>query len=160
MTNLDIRVDTKKLTKYLRASKSSVDEETMMKLVEKFSSYLRSLYLQLIYEEIHNRRYRGHWEPVTEIGYLEYLDTTPTIDIYDLIEEALEVSKVGSNFLVRFRPSYRYPGSRRPLILVLRAIECGTTDFNARPLLYKCVKSIESHMYDLWKGYLAVRGVI
>lgn len=159
MTSLDIKINIKKLSNY-SASSDRVKRKKTLLVIESFSRYVANLYLSMIEEAINSRRYKGNWEPVDDPGYIEYLGVTPETNIIYLIRDALEVKKIGNNFYVRFDPHYKYPGTKLSLIKVLRAIENGTSKFNARPIFSKIVKEINSHILSLWKGYLAMKGVI
>lgn len=160
MANLDIRINIKELSKYGMTISNISDRKSLLPIIGSFSQYIRSLYIAMIKEAINSRRYKGKWEPVEEKGYLEYLGITPESDILDLIRESLESRKIGYNFIIRVNPDYRYPGTDIPLSRVLRAIESGTSKFNARPILSKISRKINSSMKELWKSYLAMKGVI
>lgn len=160
MNALDIKINIKKLTDYSESLKSTVDDDTLLLMIKSFAKYIRVMYGCLIEEAIYSKRYKGKWEPTEEEGYLEYLGTTPKIHIIYLIEEALEVKKVGTNFMVRINPHYKYPGSRLTLLKVLRAIESGTSKFNARPILAKEARKINRNIKPLWRGYLKMKGAI
>lgn len=159
MTNIDIKINTKYLMDYSASLKRTVGEDTLLLIIKSFATYIKNFYGCLIEESINSPRYKGKWEPIDEEGYLEYLGTVPEKRILYYIRDALEVTKQGSNYIIRIDPHYRYPKSRLPLVRVLRAIECGTRDFVARPILAKSARKIRSHILQLWKGYLSMKGV-
>ena len=158
MTNLDIKINILKLSSYV--GKKGIGDKKLSLMVEYFSHYILNLYGRVIESEINSRRYRGKWEPVDDPGYLEYIGVTPERPMIDLIAEALEVVKIGYNYIVRINPRYMYPGTRIPLMTVLRAIESGTSKFNARPILAKSTREINKNIVKLWKGYLKMKGVL
>lgn len=160
MTNLDIRINIRELTDYSATLEDKIDRKTLLLIMKSFSKYVAALYVKMIEEAINSRRYKGKWEPITEEGYIEYLGTSPKVDIFYLIEEAMVVDKIGSNFIVRIDPHYEYPDSDLRLIDVVRAIDNGTSKFNARPLFIRIVSKLRSHITDLWKGYLAMKGIV
>lgn len=160
MTSLDIKINIKKLSDYSASLDKDTKKKTLLLMIESFSNYILRLYGSMIEEAINSRRYKGKWEPVEEEGYLDYLGVTPKVNILYLIEEALEVKKIGSNFLIRINPYYRYPGTDIPLVRVLRTIENGTSKFNARPIMSKIVVQIRSNILDLWRGYLMMKNII
>lgn len=160
MRSLDIKINIKELTNYSASSDLIKKKKTLLLMIKSFAEYLRSLYLHLIKEEINSKRYQGNWEPIEEKGYQEYLGVSPQSDIYLLVEDAMEVKKLGNNFVVRINPYYKYPDTRIPLLKVLRAIENGTSDFNARPLMSKVVLELQKNVIDYWRAYLAMKGVI
>lgn len=160
MSNLDIKINIRRLMDYSGSLDVSEDKKTLLSMIESFSSYVSELYLSMIQESIYSRRYKGEWEPVDDPEYVEYLGTTPDTHILILISEALEIKKIGYNFIIRFNPRYRYPGTRHYLVNILRAIDRGTSKFNARPIFHKIVSQIRSHIPELWKGYLSMKGVI
>lgn len=160
MTNFDIKINIRKISNYSGLSNNRRTRKTLLLMIESFSQYVLELYGRLIEEAIYSRRYKGNWEPVEEEGYREYLGIKPTRNILYSIRESLEVKKIGYHFIVRFNPSYRYPGTKIPFIRVLRAIENGTSDFNARPIISKIVVQLRSNLLDLWRGYLTMKGVI
>jgi len=160
MSNFDIRISIKKLSNYSASLDNTEDKKTLLLMIKSFSYYISNLYLRLIEESINSRRYNGDWEPVEDKEYKNYIGTVPTTDILYVIGDALEVVKIGHNFVVRVSPKYKYPGTNIPLIRVLRAIEYGTSKFNARPLLAKNSQHINRRILDLWRGYLMMKGVI
>lgn len=160
MTNLDIRININTLLYYSKPWESTVGEKTLLVLTKSFAEYIRILYIRMIREAMDSPRYKGHWEPVEDEGYREYIGTEACSDILSLIIEALSVSKVGKNYIIQFDPTYRYPGSPMTLIRVLRGIECGTSDFHSRPILVTCNRRIRANLRELWIGYLTLRGVI
>lgn len=160
MTNFDIKINIRKLSRYISPSPEEDIDKIILKMIESFAHYVLNLYGQMIEESINSRRYRGKWEPVDDPEYVEYLGVSPSTEIIYLIQESLEVEKIGYNFVVRFNPYYKYPGTKIPLIRVLRAIENGTSRFNARPILAKSAIEIRKSLLDLWKGYLTMKGVI
>lgn len=160
MTNLDIKINIKKLSDYSVSLKRTIDEDTISLMIKSFANYIRILYLEAIQDAMNSKRYEGQWEPIEEKGYLEYIGVTPVKDILLIIEDALEVKKIGYNFIVQFNPHYKYPKSKIPLVKVLRAIEQGTHEFNARPILKKIVRNINKNLINMWRGYLTVKGVI
>lgn len=160
MSNLDIKININDLLDYSASLGSTIEKKTLLKMIKSFSKYVLELYGRLIEEAIYSRRYKGRWEPVDEEGYQEYLGVTPVEDIITLMRDALESRKIGYYYVIRFKPTYRYPGTRLPLTRVLRAIDRGTSKFNARPIFSKIIREINSHMYDLFRGYLKMKGVI
>lgn len=161
MTNLDIKIEINILLYYSRPWESTVGKKTLLMMMKPFAEYIRVLYLRSIREAMKSPRYKGKWEPRDEEGYLGYLGVdTFSDDISMLMEEALEVKKIGKNYFIRFNPYYKYPKSSLSLIRVLRAIEHGTSDFSARPILVKCKRNIQRNLRELWIGYLTLRGVI
>lgn len=160
MSSLDIKISIKKLSNYSASLDRSRKKKTLLLMIESFAHYILHLYLSMIEESINSRRYRGKWEPVEDEGYIEYLGVTPETNILYLIQEALEVKKIGNYFYVRVNPHYLYPGTRIPLIRILKAIEYGTSKFNARPIMSKSAREISRHIMDLWRGYLTMKGVI
>lgn len=159
MTNLDIRINVKKLMDYSESLKPHLKEETLLMMIESFAYYILRLYVSMIEESIYSNRYKGKWEPVEDEGYREYLGTDPKGDILTLIFESLEVEKIGYNFVVSIEPHYKYPGTELPLVRVLRAIDSGTSKFNARPIFSRIISQINSHLLSLWRGYLKKKGV-
>ena len=159
MTNINIRIRIKKISDYSKSSGDTFKKKTLLLMIESFAYYILNLYGRLIEEEINSPRYKGKWEPIEEKGYIEYLGVTPHISILYLLQDSLEVRKIGSSFIVRVTPTYKYPGTKLYLLKVLRAIEQGTADFNARPILSKNARKIENRIIDLWRGYLAMRGI-
>lgn len=159
MTSLDIRISISKLLDYSDVLRKTDRRKTSLLIIEDFAHYIRELYIKMVAESIHSRRYKGKWEPVEDEGYLEYLGTTPSLDILYLIEEALLVEKTGYNFIVSFNKRYKYPGTDLSLVKVLRAIEYGTSEFNPRPILAKIVGEIRGNLLDLWRGYLTMKGI-
>lgn len=159
MISYDIHIDIGKLLHYSEPLKPDIDNETLLMMIRSFSSYIRSLYLAMIEESIYSPRYKGEWEPTEDEGYIEYLGTTPTTHIIRLMIDALEVREIKNTIVIRFEPYYRYPGSDHTLVQVLRAIDTGTSKFNARPILRKIVRQIESKIPSLWRGYLKKKGV-
>lgn len=160
MNNLDIKVPVKKLLDYSASLKSTIPEETLLLMIESFSHYVKRLYFNLICEAVNSRDYKGNWEPIDDEGYQEYLGMTPEGNILDSIEDALEVRKIGYNFIVRFNPNYLYPNSRIRLLKVLRAIDSGTSDFNARPIFRKIIANIRDNILVLWRVFLSMKGVV
>lgn len=158
MINLDIKIRAYRLLG--RALRTTEDEEKLLLIVEHFSHYVLSLYGSMVEESINSRRYKGKWEPIDDPGYLDYLGAVPKLPIIYLIKDALEVKRIGYNFIIRINPRYKYPGSKLTLVKVLRAIDSGTSDFNARPIFSKIVRKINSNILDLWKGYLKMKGVL
>lgn len=159
-TSLDIRIRINTLAEHSRGLRKQMGRKDFTDLVRSFSKYVRVLYLMMIEEAMNSNRYKGNWEPVDDEGYLEYIDTNPSIPILQLIQDALEVRKIGNNFYVRFEPHYRYPVSHRTLVQVLRSIDKGTSKFNARPIFNKILKTISSHIIELWRGYLTIKRII
>lgn len=161
MSSLDIRINIRSLTHYSERLKFKIDKETLYTLIEIFSEYMRNVYINRIEEAIYSKRYEGEWEPKREKGYQEYLGTNPIeSDILTLIKDALETQKIGYNYMIRFKPYYKYPGSNRTLLNVLRAIDAGTGDFNARPIFKKIIRELNHDILPLWKDYLAMEGII
>lgn len=160
MTGLDIRINIKKLTDSSTFLDDRIKKRTLLLMIKSFADYVSELYLHLIEEAIHSRRYKGRWEPLEEEGYLEYLGVSPTVGILSLMKDAIEVKKIGYNYVIRFSPYYLYPDTRIPLVRVIKAIEKGTSEFNARPIVLKQNVLIRTHIRELWKGYLAMKGVI
>lgn len=160
MIKFDIKININELKDYSAFLHKSVKKRTLLTMIESFSYYVRELYLDYIKKAIFSRRYKGNWEPVDEEGYLEYLGVTPQEHIFSLIKDALEVKKKGYNFVIRFNPHYDYPGTKIPLIKVLRAINYGTSKFNARPAFRGIANDIEDNIVDLWRGYLTMKGVV
>lgn len=160
MTSLDIKINIREFSNYSAALGRNSDKKTKLMIVESFSYYILRFYLRLIEEAIYSRRYQGQWEPIDEQGYIDYLGVVPTNDILSLIKDALEVEKIGYNFIVRINPHYKYPGTNIPLVRVLRAIETGTSEFPARPILAKITSKVRRRLFDLWRGYLTMKGVI
>ena len=113
----------------------------------------------MIEESIYSNRYKGEWEPVHDEEYVKYINTTPSEDILYLIKDAMEIREVKDNIIIRINPKYRYPGSKLYLIEVLRAIDNGTSKFNARPILKGIVRQINFELPRLWKNYLKKKGV-
>ena len=160
MNSLEIKINIKKLTDYSASLKRTIDEKTLLLMIESFSKYVMNLYGVLIEEAIKSNRYKGVWEPIDEKGYREYLGTKPTGDILLYMREAFEVKKIGYNFIIRINPKERYPGSKLPLSRVVLAIDNGTSKFNSRPILRKIIYQINHHIIDLWRGFLKMKGVI
>lgn len=160
MSNFDIRINIRNLTNYTLKSGISTNKKTILLMIEDFSYYIRNLYLLSLEESINSKRYKGKWEPIEEKGYIEYLGVTPKVPIMSLIEDSMEVKKVGYNFIVEINPKYKYPGSKLPLVKVLRAIDRGTSDFNSRPIFNKIISEMRRRVMDLWRGYLLKKGVI
>lgn len=160
MSSLEVKVDILRLLRLGKNSASKVDEETLLEYIEQFAHHIRNLYLRLIEEAMNDRRYGGEWEPRNDPEYLEYLGTTPNFYLLDLLDEALEVKKVGYNYIIQFNRRMRYPGTHTPLVKVLRAIDAGTSKFNARPIFSKIRYRLRHRITDLWKGYLIRKGVI
>lgn len=159
MNNYEVRINIGKLLHYSSISKSKVDNETLLMLINSFSLYIKKTYISMIYESIYSRRYKGEWEPVDDLGYLDYLGTTPSDDIFELIYDAMEIRSIKQNIVVRITPSYRYPGSKHTLLAVLNAIDNGTSKFNARPILKSIVRYIQYNLSRLWRIYLRQKGV-
>lgn len=160
MASLDIKINIRELSDYGVMISDIQDKKSLLTMIESFSRYVRRLYISMIREAINSRRYRGRWEPIDEEGYVEYLGITPRGSILNTIQDSLESRKIGYNFIIRVNPNYKYPGTDIPMIRVLRAIESGTSKFNARPILSSIVRKINMNIKELWKGYLAMKGVI
>lgn len=159
MTNLEIKINIRKLRNDRKVQKYK-DEKSFTLLVEHFAKYIARLYVDLIEKAIESHQYKGKWEPVDDEEYIKYLGTEPKKNIIVLIKEAMEVKKVGYNFIVRINPYYRYPDSDLTLLQVLRAIDNGTSKFPARPIFNKIVRSLNNQLLRLWRGYLTKKGVI
>ena len=95
MDSLEIKINIKKLTDYSASLKRTIDEKTLLLMIESFSKYVMNLYGVLIEEAINSNRYKGVWEPIEEKGYLEYLGTKQTGEILLYMREAFEVKKIG-----------------------------------------------------------------
>ena len=161
MTNVSIKISINELSHYSTSIGSLLEDKTLLSLVIKaFASHIKNLYGQMIEEEIHANRYKGKWEPVDDEGYREYLGVTPTGYILEYIRDALEVVKKGTNYIVQIDPHYKYPGTKIPLVRVVRAIDSGTSKFNAHPIMRKIILRINSHLLTLWKSYLMQKGVV
>lgn len=160
MNSLEIRINITKLKNYSATALRTVEEKTLLTMIESFSKYVMNLYGMMIEESINSNRYKGQWEPVDDEGYKEYLGTEPVGDIISLIQDAFEVRKIGYNFIIRINPKKKYPGSKIPLERVILAIDHGTSKFNSRPILRRITNQIRSHILDLWRGYLLMKGVI
>lgn len=160
MTCLEIKISIKKLSDYSASLDKSENKKTLLLMIESFSHYILKLYLSMIEESVSSRRYQGKWEPTEDEGYLEYLGATPSADILNLIEDSLEVKKIGNYFYIRVSPGYKYPGTMIPLARVLRSIEYGTSKFNSRPIFSKITRKINNNIQSLWRGYLTMKGVI
>jgi len=145
---------------YSESLDDTIDKKTLVLMIKSFSEYVLELYGRLLVEAIYSNRYKGKWEPVDDDGYKEYIGVTPVEDMTLLMRDALEAKKIGYYCMVRFNPRYMYPGTRIPLSKVLRAIDSGTSKFNARPIFSKIIREINSNIYDLFKGYLLMKGVI
>lgn len=160
MSNLDIKININKLLDYSESLGSTIEKKTLVLMIKSFSEYVLELYGRLIEESIYSNRYKGHWEPIEDEGYREYIGVTPVDNITLLIRESLESRKIGYHYVIRFKPNYRYPGTRLPISRVLRAIDSGTSKFHARPIFSKIIREINSHIYELWRGYLKMKGVV
>lgn len=160
MISFDIRININKIKNYSKTLRPTVDDETLSLMISSFSTYVKNLYGRMIEEAMNSRRYRGKWEPVDDPNYVEYIGTKPEVPIIDLLGEALEVKRVGYNYIIRIDPRYKYPGSKLTLLHVVRSIENGTSDFHARPILYKVSKDIQRRIFDLWRGFLLMKRVI
>lgn len=159
MNNYDIKINVPSLLHYSVLSKSKVDNETLLMLINSFSWYVRKTYVSMIYESIYSSRYKGDWEPIYDQGYLDYIGTNPSADIFDLIYDALEIRSIKQNIVIRIDPDYMYPNSKLKLLTVLNAIDNGTTKFNARPLLKGVARKLRFKLHSLWRVYLRQRGV-
>lgn len=160
MKGYELKIDIKRLLHYSGISKSQISNKTLLMTIKSFSSYIRDLYLLMIEEEIYSRRYKGKWEPVDDEEYIDYLGTTPSTHIILLIKDALEIREINNDIIIRVDPEYKYPDSRLPLIKVLRAIDNGTSKFNARPLIRHVIRRLNSEIPKLWRNYLKKKGVI
>ena len=160
MSNLDIRIDIKKFSHMNKSLAKNLEDDVLELLVKSFADYILRLYFRMIEESINSRRYKGNWEPIEDKSYLEYLGTTPVSDILICIREALKIKKIGYNFVVTFDDRYNYPGSRIPLVQVLRAVDSGNKEINARPIFRNITYPIQGNLTKLWKGYLTMKGVL
>lgn len=154
---LEIKISIAQLQRY------EIDETNKKKhlmIMESFAHYIRRLYLRLLRDEMDSNRYKGQWEPIHDLNYIEYLKVIPNRDIYSIIKDALKVEKVGNYFIVRIDGYYKYPGSSRYLEDVLSVIEYGNSKVDARPIMRKSIRFIDMNMDRLYKGYLSMRGVI
>lgn len=154
-----IKLDVGKLLYYSEVLKPRISNETLLMLIRSFSVYVRDLYKVMIAESIYSNRYKGDWEPIKDEGYLEFLGTTPSEHILDLIYDALEIREIKNNIVIRFEPEYKYPGSKLTLVRVLKAIDNGTSKFNARPILKDAVSHLNRNISGLWRVYLRQKGV-
>lgn len=159
MISYEIKIDISRLLHYSEFLKSHISNETLLMLIKSFSEYVRDLYLLMIEEEIFSNRYKGRWEPIEDKEYLKYIGTIPTNHIMSIIEDAIEIRKIKQSIIVRIDPEYLYPGSKIRLLMVLRAIDNGTSKFNARPLFKSIVRQLNSSLPSLWKNYLRKKGV-
>lgn len=160
MTNLEVKVSITKLLEYSDFLEDEIDKRTRIKLIGSFCEYLKRLYITMVEESMNSNRYKGRWDPRDEIGYINYLGVIPKKGILSILADALEVKKMGYNFYIRVNPRKKYPGSKLTVLKVLRALENGTSDFSARPILYKVSKEIRSNLLDLWRGWLKMKGII
>lgn len=160
MKDYEVIIKIDRLLHYSASLKPDISNETLLMIIRSFSSYVRDMYKAMILEFIYSKKYKGSWEPVEEEGYIEYLGVPPSdTDIVYLMYEALEIREIKNNIIIRFDPKYLYPGSRIPLIKVLKAIDNGTSKFNARPVLRPIVRQLNSSIPELWRLYLKQRGV-
>ena len=160
MSDFSIIVSIHRLTTYTIVNlKTKLSDEVMDALIAAFCKRLRNLYYSMILEALASSRYKGRWEP-TEEGYLEYLGCTPVEDFLSVVESSMYYKKVMSRYIVGFNETVKYPGSSLRLVKVLRAIEYGTSDFPARPILKKIKREIERSILRLWKGFLLQKGVL
>lgn len=160
MISYEIKINIPRLLHYSAVLKPHISNETLIMIIKSFSNYVRDLYLAMIEEAVYSRRYKGDWEPIDEEGYLEYLGTTPSDShILSLMVDAIEIREIKKNIIIRFDPKYYYPDSKLPLVKVLKAIDNGTTKFNARPILKSIVRELNTSLPSLWKSYLKKKGV-
>lgn len=160
MNSYEITINVTKLLHYSNPPKSKVDNKTLVMLINSFSKYIRNVYMSMIESKIYSARYKGEWEPVNDPGYLEYIGTTPSKHIIELMYDALEIKSIKRDIRIRFDPSYRYPNSKLTLISVLNAIDTGTSKFNARPLLKSLSRELNASLPRLWRAYLKQKGVL
>lgn len=159
MTNFSISISATMIATSIASKGLSKDDKVIMNTILSFAEYIRRLYLKLIEEDMNSNRYRGNWEPSEDKGYQEYLGVIPKYNILELLDNSLEIKKIGYTIYVRINPYMKYPGSRRSFLDVLRAIEYGTSDFPARPILAKNAREIQKNVLRLWKGFLMMKGV-
>lgn len=160
MSNLDIKININKLMDYSESFGITKNKKILLKIIRSFAEYVLQFYGRLITEAIYSNRYKGKWEPVDDPEYVDYIGTTPVEDILVVMKDALEVKKIGYYFVIRFKPNYKYPGSKLLLSRVLRAIDSGTTKFHARPIFTRIIRDINKNLYALYKGYLTMKKVI
>lgn len=160
MNSYEIMINVTKLLHYSNPPKSKVDNKTLVMLINSFSEYIRKVYMSMIESKIYSARYKGEWEPVNDPGYLEYIGTTPSEHIIELMYDALEIKSIKRDIRIRFDPSYKYPNSKLTLISVLNAIDTGTSKFNARPLLKSLSRELNASIPRLWRAYLKQKGVL
>lgn len=160
MSSLEIKVNVRVLEDYSKKFFDKIEKKTLLKIIKAFSEYLLELYGSLIEEAVNSNRYKGQWEPVDDEGYKEYLGTEPTGDILYYIKDALEVKKIGYNFIIRIDPKKKYPGSNLSVERVVLALDNGTLKFSARPILKKIIRQIRSHIKELFRGFLKMKGAI
>lgn len=160
MNTLDISIKIYELSNYNKSLREELGDRELLKMIREFSKYILRLYIFLITEEINSNRYKGEWEPKDDEEYQKYLGVVPKGNLLEYLEESLECRKVGYKFVIRVNPKSKYPGSNIPLTKVLKAVEYGTSKFNARPILVRVKRTISDNMIDLWRGFLTMKGVI
>lgn len=160
MTNFDIRLNIPRLAANTIRLGSRLDDKELNIVVGAFAAYLRELYGLMVEEAINSNRYKGEWEPRDDEGYQEYIGTKPTTSMITLISRSLYVKKRNREYIVTFDERKRYPGSKLTIFRVLKAIEYGTSKFNARPMMVKITRKLNRNLLSLWKGFLTMKGVI
>lgn len=161
MADFEIKIQTSKLKHYSKSLVNSIDPKTLSVVIEGFSRYVQRVYIVEIRRAMRkSNRYRGQWEPVDDPGYVEFLGTSPTNQMYDYLPLIFETVKVGPNWIIRVSDSYVYPNTSLKILKVLRSIEHGTTKFRARPLINKVASEVEHSILALWRYYLYSQGVL
>lgn len=161
MSSFDIIIRVHRLSSYSIANlDTKLEDDTLYKVVEAFSNYIKNLFGLLIEEATYSSRYKGKWEPKDSLAYIEYLGEIPEGNIIEYLSEALEVRKAGSTFIVSINRNYKYPKSRRKLVDVLRTIEYGNSKIPARPIIMRARRLINSNILKLWRGFLHMKSII
>lgn len=159
MNSLSIKLKVRELSEEFP---SKIEKRTRIKLMDSFAEYIKNLYIRSLEDQMYSSRYKGNWEPVEDLGYLEFIGDTPEENILDIIISNIEVKKSLAYHQIRIDPHVRYPKKKSKLTLlrVLNAIEYGTSKFNARPIFRSVISSIDEDIAILWRSYLFRKGVL